>query len=1372
MATNFLLARDVNTLLVHHGNPDDEYYAGQGGSEIPLVPDNINRALIGLTRPMGLWSTHVVDWPNVSSFYDEAHRYNGCWTQPMEGAGYHGFAARPQGAYFMRSVIFSDEVTHFGYIGSVVGGFENGSCSFDAANNGNIDYEPPYGHGVMGWPRPNSLVQAQYRDSVNLPSDGGSRINLTGSAWTRSNRLHPVYYTAHIVSGGTIVSGATTFLVEQRPSTQMITGNGNVSPDTWPTDTIPTLFPTVTAEHYGMLLARLWNHSTHIYGGVSSLDPAINTTYPPLRASDPRNRNSACFQLNAEYYGFVVDSWLTIYTNKTSFLPVQLTDFATSWPSSLHPRIAGVASDPVSLNIWALAEGGELTLLDMSVEGGLKVPLTSGASALTDPTTERFGAMVKVGNYLYALVGSYSERFATPPSTQMVGIIRYSITSGLWDARHDCLLPARHGSRSLREMVALEDGRFAALVENIGAAVPVPTNLTTYSTDLPSTYGIPANLQTSIIKLDARDFENPAVARFKLQYQIREAHAIGAIIKSVPAGSPIGTAFAATKVITKAGATAWDNDSTFSPQTTDWIALVMDPAYDYYVFFYAGIPNASGVCYDGSSGPRYSIGYSPLSGTMSHSRSAFFVGDQRSLTTVPDLTTGWQSGAFHAIVCGIINDSGTDTFTNPVNSGLSEGRCAWQLLIHDYAGNTWNTSALTNSGVLSGEKTSMHTEMVNPAPGKLLIQASKGKDRLFLFDYSGTLNDTKFLDVSWGTGTCLLGSAWTFSTDLTIIKNLLDSSVMFWLPGAHLGWAHPSFAWDGSEKVQDFIDNAWNGGSTTSIDKDHLFAAQGMQDYSTIMAFADTQITITTPGGDASWFDTENVSECVYYLPRYFKWVGGAWAIAKNWADAEANPCTVPATPDTPVDGPHGLKFLFGPSPSTTFVTGEFHTINVAYGLVKFARRGRYTFTMFAGRTFQMSETRTMANLNAVIPVVHHPNMYQVPVTATGPDGITISGGHVTWPVEMDPDPMVAIYDYTLARPGKSIIPTMTGYSGGGMVVSASNEYDTGTWAAWHAFSKVSVHPLSVRAAWMSAAANPWLKVDCGVQKTVLSYSLSIRHDPGWFTPPTTGWSVQGSNDNTTWDTLHTVAGQDWGDNAPGSGYLNAVPYLANLTTSGAYRYYRVVLAHPSGYASISSVELYDQPLATSVNFSDLVMFNTVGVDYGLTFEVNKGSGFTTIVPKFRNHMGELYVFDRQEGVQQLRITSRYGKYLNATTRVFPVPSLWDYGTTPVMNAARLGVTGAAESTPARGSFDSQCIGVNTDAFAVSVDGVSPQQYSPLWSDDSAVAYRGWHWNGPWATLQSATGKFCVHPYFGFVRFSPDITGSNVQVTYAWGRRV
>jgi hypothetical protein len=100
---------------------------------------------------------------------------------------------------------------------------------------------------------------------------------------------------------------------------------------------------------------------------------------------------------------------------------------------------------------------------------------------------------------------------------------------------------------------------------------------------------------------------------------------------------------------------------------------------------------------------------------------------------------------------------------------------------------------------------------------------------------------------------------------------------------------------------------------------------------------------------------------------------------------------------------------------------------------------------------------------------------------------------------------------------------------------------------------------------------NEWFLVDLGVGRTLLAnkFSYRFRNDSTSFSP--TGWTWEGSNDNSSWSTLATVTGQT----PVASAWVSTT--AAVQTT--AYRYFRVKQtgANNSGssHMSIGELELY-----------------------------------------------------------------------------------------------------------------------------------------------------------------------------------------------------
>src|SRR5277367_675018 len=124
-------------------------------------------------------------------------------------------------------------------------------------------------------------------------------------------------------------------------------------------------------------------------------------------APDFRIRQAATFNINEEYYGMVMDTKCTIWSNKASMLPVLFFDLAQKWTSSVHKRIAGVSVVPMYINatqtlgwqIFFLSEDGKLARYDFTQINGVLELAGSGsfsfaASAPTPAAAgEAYGAL-------------------------------------------------------------------------------------------------------------------------------------------------------------------------------------------------------------------------------------------------------------------------------------------------------------------------------------------------------------------------------------------------------------------------------------------------------------------------------------------------------------------------------------------------------------------------------------------------------------------------------------------------------------------------------------------------------------------------------------------------------------------------------------------------------------------------------------------------------------------------------------------------------------------------------------------------------------------------------------------------------------------
>jgi hypothetical protein len=131
-------------------------------------------------------------------------------------------------------------------------------------------------------------------------------------------------------------------------------------------------------------------------------------------------------------------------------------------------------------------------------------------------------------------------------------------------------------------------------------------------------------------------------------------------------------------------------------------------------------------------------------------------------------------------------------------------------------------------------------------------------------------------------------------------------------------------------------------------------------------------------------------------------------------------------------------------------------------------------------------------------------------------------------------------------------------------VASSSGAYDVYT--VYHIFDGV----LAGNYYWLSESSfGPWwVKLDLGAGNTkkLGSYKITVQGTP---TAGPAAWTMQGSNDDSTWDTLDTVSGEAaWSAN-------ESRTYTCDVTTT-AYRYFRLWITATGSYGTRTVMdELY-----------------------------------------------------------------------------------------------------------------------------------------------------------------------------------------------------
>ncbi|MBA0211668.1 discoidin domain-containing protein [Pectobacterium brasiliense] len=154
-----------------------------------------------------------------------------------------------------------------------------------------------------------------------------------------------------------------------------------------------------------------------------------------------------------------------------------------------------------------------------------------------------------------------------------------------------------------------------------------------------------------------------------------------------------------------------------------------------------------------------------------------------------------------------------------------------------------------------------------------------------------------------------------------------------------------------------------------------------------------------------------------------------------------------------------------------------------------------------------------------------------------------------------------------------SIVPAMTSnVSPLGYVASASSEWGGVSNPAWLAFDGRNNGPncWATQNA-VSPAAPGWLMVSLPVATPIDSYTIKNRFSGGQGNPRT--WELQGSNDGTVWDKLHSVSNDT--NNAAGS-----VRHF-QLQTPANYSSYRIWITEQNGsvdFCTIGEFELFSHP--------------------------------------------------------------------------------------------------------------------------------------------------------------------------------------------------
>ena len=158
-------------------------------------------------------------------------------------------------------------------------------------------------------------------------------------------------------------------------------------------------------------------------------------------------------------------------------------------------------------------------------------------------------------------------------------------------------------------------------------------------------------------------------------------------------------------------------------------------------------------------------------------------------------------------------------------------------------------------------------------------------------------------------------------------------------------------------------------------------------------------------------------------------------------------------------------------------------------------------------------------------------------------------------------------------------VPTMTDYTVPAGVVAASSEVNTDN-RAWRAFDRDSGNTR-----WLANTTTGWIRYDFGAgnAKVIRYYAITGQNDTATYRNPLS-WTLDGSNDASSWTTLHSVA------STPAFSQNETRTFQTTNTT--AYRYYRINITAPQAgtdYVGMKALALYatlssSQPIQLNID--------------------------------------------------------------------------------------------------------------------------------------------------------------------------------------------
>jgi hypothetical protein len=772
---------------------------------------------------------------------------------------------------------------------------------------------------------------------------------------------------------------------------------------------------------------------------------------------DFRTRQNATFVINEEYYGFVMDTKCTIWSNKSSMIPLLFFDLADVWTGSTAPRIAGVAVVPtwfsytsgvnpnqtLGYQVLFLAEDGSLARYDFTQQNGVLelagVGSFSFASSAPAPVAagEAYGAM-KARNTLSPIT-----------ATAVTGTTTLTVTAANTLAVGDIVNITGTAEAAINNTTVSVATLIGTAPNYTGftATIPATTNYSNPAdTGTASGYSVwalygtmvadprttqtglanPANINLFRYNITAGTWSGPIASGLTGRHNGRSLNEM--IVKRD------GRVYIMCEDVTSAGGTVANAFGAIGGQmyNINWQIMCYDPPTAAWntskvngstgqplQYGTSSVVDTSGTTVTWVSGDLFgqvgTNGQPVVINGVVYTMSSWSGPTQVNLTTSAGTQTGvsysYANMGAHASAPLQGNSGGGDYWFYNINCSMHDVAPDVLLVQPNWTAgtlqtlNTTSAPALTNSNLATVPtyyNVSLQPSTILPSPGPnnyLPGQADPTVapvDIVHNRDYANGAGDRTILVVG----------------NFIFLSNGANNNGGPWIP---LYYAPPSYNWlsptplpfmlpnyYSSHNIQQWQKDCWSYDNITSGGNafDHT-----MWNFPTIVE--DNYIHFVRGSGSADGYQDTNQSQSgtsygraayqtIGYLPTYWKWTGSAWVIADSWTDAANNPYTVPAA-NTNVPLPYGLQVQFGPAAGNSLTGGEFDTFNLCYGNTKYTRKGRFSWAMFAGQTFVNTDTRTVATQNAMSVNFVDTDIWQTP-TYTAPTSATPQTATVVGP--------------------------------------------------------------------------------------------------------------------------------------------------------------------------------------------------------------------------------------------------------------------------------------------------------------------------------------------------------------------------------------